>query len=167
MRPPAGIVGRTAAVTTNAEVRFVRSTASNVSSDSLRTNVPSITPAACTSRSARPASATTAAKATSSALSAATHRAPMASAASWSGPSRRAAEHDVVAVGGEQRADGQADAAAPTGDDRNPRSTVHGDEPKTSEQDLRAELSSRRLRSLPVGSLGRASTKRTSRGHLK
>ena len=40
MRPPGAIAGRAAADTTKADVRLVRSTDSNVSSDSLRTKVP-------------------------------------------------------------------------------------------------------------------------------
>ena len=84
------MAGRAAWATTKADVRLVRTTDSNVSSDSLRTKVPAITPAACTSRSTRPASATTAAKASGSALSAATQRAPMAAAAACEGAGRRA-----------------------------------------------------------------------------
>jgi predicted AlkP superfamily phosphohydrolase/phosphomutase len=77
-------------VTTKAEVRLVRSTASKVSSGSLRTNVPAITPAAWTSRSTRPASSTTAANPAGSALSAATDRAPTDAAAARSRSSVRA-----------------------------------------------------------------------------
>ena len=84
MRPPAGMTGSAALATTKADVRLVRSTDSNVASDSLRTNVPAITPAACTSRSTEPASATTPAKASGSPLSAATHRAPTSAAAASS-----------------------------------------------------------------------------------
>ena len=71
-------------------MRLIRSTDSNVSSDSLRTNVPAMTPAACTSRSTRPASATTAANASGSAQSPATARAPIDAAASCSVGSVRA-----------------------------------------------------------------------------
>jgi hypothetical protein len=90
MRPLAGIAPSAAWATTNAEVRLVRRISAKASADSLRTNVPAMTPAACTSRSTWPASATTAAKASGSALSAATQRAPSSSAAARSGPSARA-----------------------------------------------------------------------------
>ena len=84
------MAGSAPCATTNAEVRLVRTTASKRSSDSFRTKVPSMTPAAWTTRSTAPASATTAANCSGTALSAATHRAPIASAASRSGSERRA-----------------------------------------------------------------------------
>ncbi len=82
MRPPAGIEGSDVLATTNAEMRLIRRTDSTVSSVSLRTKVPAMTPAAWTSRSTRPASPTTAANCSGSAQSPATQRAPIDVAAS-------------------------------------------------------------------------------------
>ena len=130
IRPPAGIAGSAALATTNAEVRLVRSTDSNVSSDSLRTKVPAMTPAACTSRSTRPASATTAANASGSALSPAAQRAPMSVGGRLELVGGAGGEHHVVAALDEHPTDGQPDPAAAPGDDRYPRAAIHGEEPK-------------------------------------
>ena len=108
----------------------MRSTDSNVSSDSLRTNVPAMTPAECTSRSTRPASATTAANASGSALSPAAHRAPIVLGRRLELVGGAGGEHHVVAALDEHPPDGQPDPAAAPGDDRYPRAAIHGEDAK-------------------------------------